>query len=62
MAGTLYLCHDHFHIVAGRYHAQHPRFIARGDGGAPARANVPPQLAAVSGTRGRRYLQREHPF
>ena len=30
MAGTLYLYRDHGHIVAGRYQAEHPRYIAKG--------------------------------
>ena len=30
MAGTLYLYQDHVHIVAGRFHAQHPRYVAKG--------------------------------
>ena len=29
MAGTLYLYRDHVHIVAGRYQAEHPRYIAK---------------------------------
>ena len=59
MAGTLFLYRDHVHIVAGRYQAQHPRYIAKGTvSRQPEHRAV--QLAAVSGKRSRRYLQREH--
>ena len=59
MAGTLYLYRDHVHIVAGRYQAQHPRYIAKGTVSRQPEHRAA-QLAAVSGKRGRRYLQREH--
>ena len=59
MAGTLYLYRDHVHIVAGRHQAQHPRYIAKGTLARQPEHRAA-QLAAVSGKRGRRYLQREH--
>ena len=59
MAGTLYLYRDHVHIVAGRYQAEHPRYIAKGTVSRQPEHRAA-QLAAVSGKRGRRYLQREH--
>ena len=59
MAGTLFLYRDHVHIVAGRYQAQHPRYIAKGTVARQPEHRAA-QLAAVSGKRGRRYLQREH--
>ena len=59
MAGTLFLYRDHVHIVAGRYQAQHPRYIAKGTVSRQSEHRAA-QLAAVSGKRGRRYLQREH--
>ena len=58
MAGTLFLYRDHVHIVAGRYQAQHPRYIAKGTVSRQPEHRAA-QLAAVSGKRGRRYLQRE---
>ena len=58
-AGTLFLYRDHVHIVAGRYQAQHPRFIAKGTVARQPEHRAA-QLAAISGKRGRRYLQREH--
>ena len=59
MAGTLYLYRDHLHIVAGRYQARHPRYIAKGAVSRQPEHRAA-QLAAISGRRGRRYLQREH--
>ena len=59
MAGTLYLYRDHVHLVAGRHQAQHPRYIAKGTVARQPEHRAA-QLAAVSGKRGRRYLQREH--
>ena len=59
MAGTLYLYRDHVHVIAGRYQAEHPRYISKGTVSRQA-AHRAAQLAAVSGKRGRRYLQREH--
>ena len=58
-AGTLFLYREHVHIVAGRYQAQSPRFIAKGTVARQPEHRAA-QLAAISGKRGRRYLQREH--
>lgn len=59
IAGTLYLYRERVRIVAGRYQAQHERLFAPG-----ARSTLPEHrallLAAVSGKRAKRYLQREH--
>ncbi len=59
IAGTLYLYRDRVRIVAGRFEAAHPRLFAPG-----ARSNLPEhraqQVAAVSGKRAKRYLQRQH--
>ncbi len=59
MSGTLFLYRDHVRIVAGRYQAQHPRYIAKGTVSRQPEHRAA-QLAAISGKRGRRYLQREH--
>ena len=59
MAGTLYLYQDHVHIVAGRFQARHPRYVAKGTVSRQPEHRAA-QLAAISGKRGRRYLQREH--
>ncbi|MDE0027025.1 MAG: hypothetical protein OXP69_21645 [Spirochaetaceae bacterium] len=59
MAGTLYLYQDHVHIVAGRFQARHPRYVAKGTISRQPEHRAA-QLAAISGKRGRRYLQREH--
>lgn len=59
IAGTLYLHRDKVRIVAGRHEAVHPRLFAPG-----ARSTLPEHraqhVAAVSGKRAKRYLQREH--
>jgi transposase len=59
IAGTLYLYRDQVRIVAGRFEAAHPR--QRNPG---ARSMLPEHraqhLAAVSGSRAKRYLAREH--
>ncbi len=59
IAGTLYLYRDRVRIVAGRFEAVHPRLFEPG-----ARSNLPEhraqQVAAVSGKRAKRYLQRQH--
>jgi len=59
IAGTLYLYRERVRIVAGRFDAVHPRLFAPG-----AHSNLPEhraqQLAAVSGKRAKRYLQRQH--
>lgn len=59
VAGTLYLYQDLVRIVAGRHEALHPRLRE------PRAKSTLPQhrarsVAAVSGKRGKRYLQREH--
>ena len=59
MSGTLFLYRDHVRIVAGLYQAQHPRYIAMGTVSHQPEHRAA-QLAAISGKRGRRYLQREH--
>jgi transposase len=59
IAGTLYLYRERVRIVAGRYQAHHDRLVAPG-----ARSTLPDHraqlVAAVSGKRAKRYLQREH--
>ncbi len=56
---TLYLYRDRVRVVAGRHEAVHPRLFEPG-----ARSLLPAHraqlVAAVSGKRARRYLQREH--
>jgi transposase len=57
--GTLYLYRERVRIVAGRFEASHPRLFEPG-----ARSTLPEHrarlVAAVSGKRAKRYLQREH--
>jgi transposase len=57
-SGTLYLYPDKVRIVAGRFEVVHVRLFEKG-----AKASLPEHraelLAAVSGKRGRRYLQRQ---
>jgi hypothetical protein len=59
IAGTLYLYRERVRIVAGRFEAVHPRLFGPG-----AQSNLPEhraqQVAAVSGKRAKRYLQRQH--
>lgn len=59
IAGTLYLYRERVRIVAGRFEAVHPRLFAPG-----AHSNLPEHraqlVAAVSGKRAKRYLQRQH--
>jgi transposase len=59
IAGTLYLYRERVRIVAGRFEAEHPRQFEPG-----ARSTLPEHraqlLAAVSGRRAKRYLEREH--
>jgi len=59
LGGTLYLGRDTVRIVAGRHEAVHRRRPAPG-----APATLPEHraqhVAAVSGTRARRYMKREH--
>jgi hypothetical protein len=57
--GTLYLYRDKVKIVAGRFEAIHDRLF-----GAPSKSTLPEhraqRVAAVSGKRAKRYMQREH--
>ena len=57
--GTLYLYRERVRIVAGRYEATHQRLL-----GPAAKSTLPEhraqRVAAVSGKRARRYMQREH--
>jgi transposase len=59
IAGTLYLYRDKVRIVVGRFEAIHQRLLDAG-----ARSTLPEHrarhVAAVSGKRAKRYLQREH--
>src|SRR6185436_3860547 len=59
LPGTLYLYRDRVRIVAGRFGAEHPRQFEAG-----GRSILPEhraqRVAAVSGKRARRYLQRQH--
>ena len=59
IAGTLYLYRQRVRIIAGRFEAVHPRLWASGE-----HSNLPEhraqQVAAVSGRRAKRYLQRQH--
>ena len=59
LAGTLYLYRDTVRIVAGRFEAQHPRLRASNAISTLA-AHRTQLVAAVSGKRGKRYLQRQH--
>jgi hypothetical protein len=58
--GTLYLYRDRVRIVAGRYEAIHQRLF----GATPAKSTLPEhraqRVAAASGKRAKRYMQREH--
>jgi hypothetical protein len=59
LPGTLYLYRDRVRIIAGRFSADHERKFHPGD------ASILPEhraqrVAAVSGKRARRYLQRQH--
>jgi transposase len=57
--GTVFLYRDRVRIVAGRFEAVHQRLFERG-----AKSTLPEHraqhVAAVSGKRAKRYLQREH--
>jgi transposase len=58
--GTLYLYRDRVRIVAGRFEAVHQRLF----GDVPAKSTLPEhraqRVAAASGKRAKRYMQREH--
>ncbi len=57
--GTLYLYRERVRIVAGRYEAVHRRLL-----GPPGKSTLPEhraqRVAAASGKRAKRYMQREH--
>jgi len=57
--GTLYLYRDKVRIVAGRYESIHDRLF-----GTPGKSTLPEhraqRVAAASGKRAKRYMQREH--
>jgi transposase len=59
LPGTLYLYRDRVRLIAGRFSADHARQFQPGD-----RSILPEhraqRVAAVSGKRARRYLQRQH--
>jgi hypothetical protein len=59
IAGTVFVYRDRLRIRAGRYEAVHRRLFTPGE-----KSTLPEHraqhVAAVSGTRAKRYLQREH--
>jgi Integrase core domain len=61
LPATLFLYENRVKIVAGRWQAEHPRFIAKGQV-----ARLPEHraahLAAMAGARGKRYLKRQQLF
>ena len=61
LPATLFLYENRVKIVAGRWQAEHPRFIAKGQ-----IARLPEHraahLAAMAGARGKRYLKRQQLF
>jgi transposase len=57
--GTLYLYRDRVRLVAGRFAVTHARKFQPGDGSILPEHRAQ-HVAAVSGTRAKRYLQREH--
>jgi transposase len=59
LPGTLYLYRDRVRIVAGRFSAEHDRQFVPGDGSILPEHRAQ-RVAAVSGKRARRYLQRQH--
>ena len=58
-SGTLYLYRDTVRIAAGRFEARHPR-LWEPDAISTLPEHRTPLVAAVSGKRGKRYLQRQH--
>ena len=61
LPGTLYLYRNRVKIVAGRWQAEHERFIAKGHiAWLPEHRAA--HLAAVAGKRGKRYLKRQQLF
>jgi hypothetical protein len=59
IAGTLYLYRDRVRIVAGRFEVTHERKFRPGEGSILPEHRAQ-HVAAVSGKRAKRYLQREH--
>jgi transposase len=59
IAGTLFLYRDRVRIVAGRFTVVHQRLFERG-AKSTLSAHRAEHVAAVSGKRAKRYLQREH--
>ncbi|MEP6496065.1 MAG: IS21 family transposase [bacterium] len=59
LSGTLYLHRDTVRIVAGRFDASHARLVEP-NAIATLPAHRTQQVAAVSGKRGKRYLERQH--
>jgi transposase len=59
LPGTLYLYRDRVRIIAGRFSADHERQIQPG-ASSILPAHRAQRVAAVSGKRARRYLQRQH--
>lgn len=59
IAGTLYLYRDRVRIVAGRFEVPHERKFQPGEGSMLPEHRAQ-HVAAVSGKRAKRYLQREH--
>jgi hypothetical protein len=59
LPGTLYLHRDRVRIVAGRFAAEHVRQWQPGEGSILPEHRAE-RVAAVSGKRARRYLQRQH--
>ncbi len=59
LPGTLYLYRDRVRIVAGRFSAEHARQWQPGEGSTLPEHRAQ-RVAAVSGKRARRYLQRQH--
>jgi len=59
LPGTLYLYRDRVRIIAGRFTADHARKFEPGDGSMLPEHRAQ-RVAAVSGKRARRYLQRQH--
>ena len=59
LPGTLYLYRERVRIVAGRFSAEHERQFEPGDGSILPEHRAQ-RVAAVSGKRARRYLQRQH--
>ena len=59
LSGTLYLYRETVRIVAGRFDAMHPRLVVP-NAISTLPAHRAQHVAAVSGKRGKRYLERQH--